>query len=293
MKKFEFSSPGTLSEALEQLEKYGARAKVIAGGTDLIVQMTNGRIAPERVINLLKIPELAGIRENGQELRIGALTKLSILENSPIIQVKWSLLSAVAHKAGPPQIRNAGTLGGNICNASPAGDTALPLLIYEAAAVLASNRGERIIPLDSFFRSPGLTVLEATEILKEIIIPQAPADSTWAYLKLGRRKSLDIAQVSVAVLLSLHPKTKVCQKARVAMGAVAPTPIRTTGAEEFLEEKTLDDRVIREAGEIAKKECSPISDMRARAEYRKEMVGVLVQRAIKKSLGFPIPPTGI
>ena len=184
-------------------------------------------------------------------------------------------------------------MGGNLCNASPAADTAPPLLVLEAEVVLSGKKGERRVPLDSFFSGPGKTALARDEIFKEILIPPVPAGSVWAYLKLGRRKSLDLALTSVAVLLTLDPKTKICRRARMALGAVSPTPLRAKGAEKFLEGKILDEGVIREAGERAQKECRPISDIRASAEYRKEMVKVLVGRAIKKSLGIPIPPTGI
>ena len=159
--------------------------------------------------------------------------------------------------------------------------------------VLSSKRRERRVPLDSFFTGPGQTILAKDEILKEILIPRVPAGSVWAYLKLGRRKSMDLALASVAVLLTLDSRKKICLRARLALGAVSPTPLRAKETEKFLEGKVLDEEVIREAGERAQKECQPISDVRASAEYRKEIVKVLVERAIKKSMGNPIPPTGI
>jgi carbon-monoxide dehydrogenase medium subunit len=293
MRKFEFSSPSSMAEALKLLAQNGSPAKVIAGGTDLVVQMKNKLAAPKKVINLMGIPDLTGIKKKGRGLRIGALVKHAALEGSPLLKEGWGILAEAAHKLGSPQIRNLGTVGGNLANASPAADTACPLLVLEAEAVLASKKKERRVPLHSFFRGPGKTVLGKGEIVKEILIPPVPAGSVWAYLKLGRRKSLDLALTSVAVLLTLDPKTKICHRARVALGAVAPTPLRAKDTERFLEGKTLDDDVIREAGERAQKECRPISDVRASAEYRKEMVKVLVGRAIKKSLGIPIPPTGI
>jgi carbon-monoxide dehydrogenase medium subunit len=293
MRKFEFSSPASLTEALDLLERHGAEAKLIAGGTDLLVQMKSKLAAPEFVISLLKIPDLSGMGQNGKGCRIGALAKHAQIENDPILQGKWGLLAAAAHKIGSPQIRNLGTVGGNLCNASPAADTASPLLALEAEVVLAGKKRERRVSLDSFFSGPGKTVLAEGEILKEILIPPVPAGSVWAYLKLGRRKSLDLALVSVAVLLTLDSQTRSCMRARVALGAVSPTPVRARETEKFLEGKVLDGKVLREAGEIAQKECSPISDIRATAEYRKEIVKILVDRAIKKSLDIPIPPTGI
>jgi carbon-monoxide dehydrogenase medium subunit len=233
------------------------------------------------------------MKKKGKGLRIGSLVKHAALEGSPLVRDGWRIIAEAAHKVGSPQIRNLGTVGGNLCNASPAADSAGPLLVLDAEVVLAGKKKERRVPLPSFFKGPGKTVLGKDEILKEILVPPVPAGSVWAYLKLGRRKSMDLALASTAVLLTLDPKTKICRRARVALGAVAPTPFRAKGTEKFLEGKRLDEAVILEAGERAQEECRPISDIRASAEYRKEMVKVLVGRAIKKSLGIPIPPTGI
>ncbi len=293
MRKFEFFSPASLDGALELLEQYGDEAKLIAGGTDLLVQMKSKLIAPKQVINLLGVPELSGLGQNGKGLRVGALTKHAALENSPLLRKGWGILAAAAHKVGSPQIRNLGTVGGNVGNASPAADTAPALLALEASVVLISRRGERRIPLESFFVGPGVTVLKKDEILKEILLPEVPAHSVGAYLKLGRRKSLDLALASTAVLLTLNPQTGVCQRARVALGAVSSTPLRARETEKLLIGKTLDEKVIQEAGKVAQGECQPISDIRASAEYRKEMIKVLVGRAIQKAMGISIPPTGI
>jgi carbon-monoxide dehydrogenase medium subunit len=293
MKKFEFLNPSSLPEALGLLKQFGGKAKAIAGGTDLVVQMKNKLVTPEWVINLLNVPELTGMNKDGNGLRIGALVKHAALENSPLLREGWGILASAAHKVGSPQVRHLGTLGGNLCNASPAADTAPALLVLEAEVTLVRQDGERRIPLESFFTGPGLTVLKGDEILKEIFIPEIQGNSSWAYLKLGRRKSLDLALVSVAVLLTLDPVTGICRRARVALGAVSPTPMRARKAENFLEGKKLEESVIGEAGKIAQRECCPISDVRASAEYRKEMVMVIVERALKKSVGIPIPPTGI
>lgn len=293
LKKFEFFSPNSLKEVLQLMRKDGDKLKVIAGGTDLLVQMKDKLIAPEKVVNLLNVPELSGMNKNGKGLRVGALTKHADLESAPEVKEGWGILADAAHKVGSPQIRNLGTMGGNLCNASPAADTAPALLVLEAEAILVSQRGKRRIPLESFFTGPGMTVMEKDEILQEIFIPEVPANSLGAYLKLGRRKSLDLALVSVAVLLTVDCGSGICQRARVALGAVSPMPMRAKETEKFLEGKELKESLIREAGEVAQKECRPISDIRATAEYRREMVKVLAERAIKKSLGLPIPPTGI
>lgn len=293
LKGFEFLNPRSILEACQYLEQYGSSAKLIAGGTDLVVQMKGKLLAPNPLIDLQRVPELSGIQRNGRALRIGALVRHAELERSPLLQGGWAILGEAAHKIGSPQIRNLGTIGGNLSNASPAADTAPALLVLEGELTLASSRGQRRIPIDAFFEGPGMTVLQKDEILKEIWIPEAPLNARTAYLKLGRRKSLDLALVSVAVLLAVDPETKSCQEARVALGAVAPRPIRAKGTEQFLLGKTLEEGVIEEAGRKAREECSPISDIRAQAEYRREMVKVLIRRAIQKALGIPIPPTGI
>jgi len=271
-------------EAVELLAQHKAKAKVIGGGTDLIIQMKQKLIHPGLIINLLEIPELKGIEKNGDGLRVGSMVKHSTLESSALLCEGWKILAAASHQVGSPQIRNLGTLGGNLCNASPSADTAPPLLVLEAKANIVSPRGERVLPLESFFVGPGITVLEKDEILKEVIIPAMPQNSTSAYLKLGRRKSLDLALVSTAVILTLNPQTGICERARVALGSVSPTPMRAKNTEKFLMGRILDGNVIREAGDIARRECYPISDIRASAEYRREMVSVLTERAIKQAL---------
>lgn len=293
MKKFSFYNPSSLPEVWELLERYVERAKLIAGGTDLVVQMKSRLVSPEVVINLLPLQELQGMEIRDGHLCLGALVTHAALTNSPLLQANWPLLAEAAHKIGSPQIRHIGTIGGNLVNASPAADTAPALLALEGKVILASKKGERQIPVNSFFLGPGMTILEKDEVLKEILIPIPPAGAQGIFLKLGRRKSLDLAVVSAAVMLHYDPLTKYCNWARIALGAVAPTPIRAQETEKFLVGKILQEEVIHEAGERVQQECQPISDLRASASYRREMVKVLVQRAIKKSLNLPIPPTGI
>jgi len=284
LKRFEFYRPATLTEAFDLLESYGNRAKPIAGGTDLVVQMKERRIVLEAVIDLLGLPELQGMERSDGGLRIGATVKLSALESAPIVQEEWGLLASATHRIGSPQVRHRGTIGGNLCNASPAADMAPALLVMEATVTLTSREGDRKIPLESFFVGPGLTVLRQEELLKEITIPSPPAHSAGVYLKLGRRKSMDLAVVSVAVLLTLGPDKKTCERARVALGSVAPTPLRAKETETLLEGNILDDDLIEEASRRAEKECRPITDVRSTEAYRREMVGVLVRRALRQAL---------
>ncbi len=293
LKRFEFFNPLSLSEVFELLDRYGADARLIGGGTDLLVQMKQKLILPQKLINLLNLSELRGIERNGNSLRMGALTRHSDIERSSLLENGWKLLAWAAHKIGSPQIRHLGTLGGNLCNASPSADTASPLLVLGAEVCLASRRGERRLPLESFFTGPGQTVLEKDEVLKEVIIPRPPVNSSFSYLKLGRRKSMDLALVSAAVLLTADPRREKFGQVRIGLGSVSPTPIRARETEKRLEGSPIEDEAIREAADVASRECRPITDIRASAEYRKEMVRVLVERAIKAALGLPIPPTGI
>lgn len=293
LKKFEFYNPSSLPEALFLLKRFEGQGKLIAGGTDLLVQMKNHLLAPGKIINLLNVPELKGIEEKGGELRLGALVTHDQLGKSASLRNEREILSEAAWKVGSPQIRQRGTLGGNLCNASPSADTAPALLALGAEITLAGPEGERRLPLESFFLGPGSTALRTDELLKEVFIPPTPPNTRGTYLKLGRRKSLDLALVSVAVLLTLSEDGGICRRARVALGGVAPTPLRAKDTEQVLEGANLDEIKIREAAKSASGECRPITDLRASTEYRQEMVRVLTKRAIQKCLGLAIPPTGI
>jgi carbon-monoxide dehydrogenase medium subunit len=293
LKTFEFFDPPSLADVLDLLGRFEGRGKLIAGGTDLLVQMKNHLLAPEKVINLMRVPELKGLEEKSGELRIGALVSHGQMENAPVLKGGWEILSEAARKVGSVQIRHRGTLGGNLCNASPSADMAPPLLVLGAEVNLAGTRGGRRIPLESFFLGPGNTAIQPDEVLVEVFVPEAPPHSRGAFLKLGRRKSLDLALVSVAVLLTLDEDGVTCRRARIALGGVAPTPLRAKQTEKALEGQRLDGPGMLRAGQVAADECQPISDIRASAIYRREMVRVLTERAIKKCLGLPIPPTGI
>ncbi len=293
LKPFEFLNPSSLEDVFELLVRYGNEAKCLAGGTDLLVQMKQRRILPKRLINLLPLSELKGIHKAEDSLRIGALTRHVDLERSAFLEKGWNLLALAATKIGSPQIRHLGTIGGNLCNASPSADTAPPLLVLHATVCLSSLKGNRQIPLEAFLTGPGQTGLREDEILKEVILPKPPEGSLFTYLKLGRRKSMDLALVSVAVLVTINPERKTFEQVRLALGSVAPTPIRARAAEKQLGGNLIGEEAIREAAETAAQECQPMTDLRATAEYRREMVKVLVERAVKQSLGFPIPPTGI
>ncbi len=283
MKKVDYLKPHTVEEAISLLIQYGNKARLIAGATDAIVMNRQKKISPDVFISLRGIQGLDHIESNGM-FKIGALVTHRTIEQSELIRKKFPLLSEASSVLGSVQVRNVATIGGNLCTASPSAETAPSLLVYEAEVQLVSQREERRLSLESFFIGPGETALNPKEILKEILLPFPPPNSVGTYLKLGRRKSVDLSVVNVAVLLTLNPKTGICERARIALGAVAPTPIRAKRAEKVLEGNLLDERMIKHAGECARQECSPISDIRGSAEYRREMVGVLVEKAIKQSL---------
>ncbi|OYT47227.1 MAG: carbon monoxide dehydrogenase [Desulfurococcales archaeon ex4484_42] len=266
---FEYFEPKTLNEALELLSKFGKEAKILAGGTDLLVQMKIRRKTPKYVINIKKIPELAFIRMSSDAIHIGAATKLRMLEKSEYIRKYYH--------------RNMATIGGNLCNASPAADTAPPLMIYEAKLKLISKKGERVVPITEFFKGPGITVCEPDELLLEIIIPKPPTERFGSkFIKIART-SMDLAKVNVAVALKVDSDMKSIEDVKIALGSVAPTPIRAYSAEEFLKGKEFNEENIRKAAEIASAETKPITDVRSTAWYRKEVAKVIVRDALTEA----------
>lgn len=250
----------------------------------MVVLMKEQKISPEVIIDLSEVRELSYVEEGEGVTRIGATVKLSTLEGLPPSREAWRVLAQAARRIGSPQIRFRGTIGGNVCNASPAADMAAPLLAMEAGVVLVSKNKERTLPLESFFKGPGVTALGSDEVLKEIVVPDVPPRSFGAYLKLGRRKSMDLAVVSAAVLLTLGPDKKTCERARIAFGSVAPVPLRAKETEAFLQGRVLTDEAILEGAHVAEGESRPISDIRATALYRRKMVGVLFRRAMREAL---------
>lgn len=282
LRHFEYLAPGTLEDAISMLAKYKERAKILAGGTDLLVSMKRGEINPECLIYLGGIPGTDYIRYDRKEgLRIGALTTIRAIEKSPIIQQRYPILSEAAYTFGTIQVKNMATIGGNLCNASPAADMALPLLVLSAQVKAVGTDGERIIPIDGFFKGPGQSVLKSSEILLEIQVPPSPAKTGTAFLKIGRTAE-DLAKVGVAV--SLAVEDDVCHDVKISLGAVAPTPLRAKKAEEMLKGKKLDAELVERAAEVAADEIMPITDLRSTSDYRREVSKVLVRRALGKAM---------
>lgn len=283
--RFELLQPRELQQALELKKTYGEKAKVLAGGTDLLVLMKDQRLKAETVLSLGGIRNLSFIRlEEGHGVTLGALATHGAVAASPIIQEKFPDLAEACAQVGAVQIQNLGTVCGNLCNASPAADAAPPLLLLDAILTLASTRGERSVSIYDFFLGPRRTVLQGDEILKEIFIPQPAGRRGATYIKLGQRKAMEIAIVGVGVAVYLNGSDRDVTECRIAMASVAPTPLRARKGEEILKRQEISDQLIEEAAEVAAEEASPISDIRAGRQYRLDMIRVLCRRATRAAL---------
>jgi CO/xanthine dehydrogenase FAD-binding subunit len=284
LKPFDYYAPDTLDDAFSLLDRYGEKAKVLAGGTDLLVSLRSGLLHPVCLIDISGIPPLRQVTEDRDWLRIGAGVSLAEIESSDLLQERVPLLLDAVRTIGVSQTRNLGTLGGNLASGVPSADTAPPLLALEASVIIVSSKGMRTLPLLEFFRGPKETALTAGEILAEVLIPREERTEAGKYLKLGRRKALSLALVGVAVRVEIDRDRGRFQDVRIALGAVSPTPIRAKGGEEFLKGKGFRIEVIEEGARRVSEEARPIDDFRASADYRKEMVRVLTRRGVEACL---------
>ena len=282
IKDFEYFKPSTLSEVISILAKYKGNAKILGGGTDLLIEMKHRRLTPKYLIDIKKISKLDYIKYDEKEgLEIGALVTHSSLVNSEVIQEKYDFLVEASLAVGSVQTRNKGTVVGNICNASPSADTIPSLIASDASLKLISTKGERIVKVEEFFIHPFKNILKETELVTEIQVPKLPAHSGGSYLWLPKVTGVDETLVGVGVLIAVDDLIhRNCIMARIGLGSVAPTPIRAKNTEEFLKGKRIEGIIFRQAAEVAANESSP----RSRAEYRREMVKVFVKRALDKAL---------
>jgi aerobic carbon-monoxide dehydrogenase medium subunit len=278
LKPFHYLQARSMEEALSLISKYGDEAKIVAGGTDLLLKMKNGEIAPTHLVDIKGLPELDSIEHKNDSIDIGALTRLNSLVQSPLPREGLDIISRAAETVGSYQIRNRATIGGNICNASPSADMVPALLCLDASVSIARPEATRTLPLEHFFIGPGKTVLSHQEILSGINIPKPRGRLSAVYLKHSVRNALDLAIVGVAVKIERDRGGSLT--IRIALGGVAPTPVRAKRTENFLMREGLDTKHIREALEIVADELSPISDVRASAEYRVAMVQLLVKRGL-------------
>jgi carbon-monoxide dehydrogenase medium subunit len=313
MKKFDYFRPKTFEEALTLLAQYGEKAKLIAGGTDVIVMIKQKAMTPDVLISLQGIPGLDQMKYNGS-LSIGPMVTHRAIEKSEVIRKNFSALADAVDYLGSIQIRNVATIGGNVCTAAPSADTATPLLVLGTQIKIKNLKEERTLPVEEFFKGPGESTLKKGEMVKELLIPKPVPNTGSAYYKLQRRLALDLPILGVSVLLSLD-KNKVtcsdllctaspissilhkmeedeiiCKDVRIALGVAAPTPMRALKAEALLRGKKLSDELLEEVANVASQEAQPRDTLRGEAWYRKDMVRVLVKRMAMKSIERVVQP---
>ena len=282
MIKFDYLEPATLKKAFGLLEKHGDDARVIAGGTSLLIMMRQRLLTPKVVISLARIPKFDRITYNAKDgLRIGAGARHRDIELSPTVKRHYPLLHETFRKVAQPRIRNMGTVGGNLAAGDPLTDPGASLIALDADIVLTSNQGQRVLRLDEFFVDYYQTALNPGELLTEIRVAP-PARSGWSHIKFTPRSVEDFATVGVA--LTLSAKDGVCEDVRIGLNSVASTIVHAKRAEQILRGKAITDALLREMGEVAATEVDPTDDNRGSAEYKREMVKVLVRRAAQEAL---------
>jgi len=276
-KPFRYHQPETIKDATRLLKEL-PNCKVIAGGTDLVPKMKQRILEPEHLVNLKKIPDLVGIKQTNDGIWIGAATKLRTIENSQLIKENIPLQYMVTKTIGSVQIRNMGTLGGNVCNASPAADGALGLVTQNAVIHITGVDRERAAYFDGFFTGPGSTVLDNDEIVTGFTVPLPDNDTGYHFISIGRM-ALDISTISIAVAIT--KENSKATKVRIALGSVAPITLRLPRVEEYLTGKELTNEIIREAATMVSKGIKPITDIRASAEYRRKAAKGIAMEALK------------
>jgi carbon-monoxide dehydrogenase medium subunit len=279
---FEHLAPKTLKEAVALLDKYQDDCKVICGGQSLLILMRQGLVAPKYLLDIKGVSELSYIKDEKDGLKIGATTTHRAIEKSAVIKKKYPVLAEMEKRLASIQTRNWGTIGGNVCHGDPAADPPTVFLTLDATLTVASVKGTRNIPMDKFCLDYFEVALEPGELLTEIVLPPVPAKTGSAYYKFNVIES-DLATVAVSATVTLGAGDT-CQDIRIALGAAAPTAIRAKKAEAILKGKKITDALLAQAGETAAKEAEPISDIYASAEYRLELVKVLVPRLTKEAI---------
>lgn len=286
---FEYHPASRLSEALEILAAHGEDARIIAGGTDLLLQMKRGNIwgrpCPKHLVSLKRLKDLSVLEREGKTIRMGANVTHRSAELSALVKNELGALYDAVAQLASVQIRNVATVAGNICNAAPCADTAAPLMALNATVSMTSMEGETSLNLADFFLKPGKVKLNPKALLREFYIPEPPELSSSVYERAIRRKSMDITIVGAAVYLCLEPDGKHIKDVRIALNTVAPRPIRAHEAEKSMLGALASDDLFREAGKIAAKHASPRTSFRSTEAYRRAMVKVFVHRALQKAFG--------
>ncbi len=279
-KTFTYLVPKTLDEAISLHESHREQAAYIAGGTDVLLKIREGKLQPDYLISLKHIlgQDRPIVNPDTGELYIGAFVTHRAIEKSALVRHRYPVLHDAVKNIGSVQVRNVATIGGNLVNAVPSADGAIPLIVLDATVNMYGTKGMRSVDLVHFFLGPGQTVLEKGEILTEIVVPPLPPRIGSAYVKFGRRKAMELPLLGVGVLLSLEEDMRTCAKVRIGLGVAAPTPMRAFGAERFLKGKPVTEENLAEAGSIAAEEARVRDSIRGVAWYRRELVGVLVRR---------------
>jgi carbon-monoxide dehydrogenase medium subunit len=280
---FNFLRPESAEEACKLLAEFGDRAKIIAGGQSLLILLKQRLISPEYLISIKDLKELDYIKWDGESsLRIGALTPHRSVETSPSIKTEFSVLAEAERDLASVQIRNWGTIGGNICHADPASDLVPPLIALEAKVKIRSISGIREIPLEEFYRDYYETTLKPEEMLVEICIPKPRSKTGIVYSKFSLRR-VDMAVVGVAVSITMGSGNRVCKDLRIVLGSVGPVPRRVIQSENMMRMKSIDKGTIEEAAVVASEEVEPVADIYFSENYRREIVKVLVREAITQA----------
>lgn len=278
----QFFAPRKIEEALEILSKYGKEIKVIAGGTDLLIQYYDRLYEVNGWLDLKNIKELKDIRINKNKIEIGAMVSHAQLEKSEDIKEYFPVLNQAAADIGSPQIRNRGTVGGNIVNASPAGDLLAPLMAYKAKFKLLSIQGEKIVPAEEFFIGPKKTILEPAQLLTQVILP-LPSERTYGcWIKIGKRKALIIATITLALVVEMAEDNKTVKDVRTCLGSVAPTPIEIKEIRKKMVGKNFNQLDFNQLGQLAEDKISPIDDIRGTREYRKDVAKNIMINALEE-----------
>lgn len=284
MHDFQYAAPTTLQSALALLAQQSTSARPLAGGTDLIDQMRVGRMAPQLVIDVKKIAELNVLSCDSQGLRVGAAVPCYRISEHAAIRHDYAALADSCAIIGGVQIQSRATVGGNLCTSGPAGDTTPSVIALGGICVIAGPSGTREVPAETFCTAPGKNVLQPGELLVELRFPAPTAQSGSHYRRLIPRNEMDIAVVGVGVHVTLDKQQKAFSSVRLALGAVAPTPLLVTSIGQALAGQAITDAAFAQAGELARAAASPITDMRGTQEYRRHVTGVLVERALRAAV---------
>ncbi len=281
---FEYHAPQTSGQAMDLIESLGDKARLLAGGTDLLLMMKDKTLKPEHLIDINNVEEYKGISyEPGKGAVIGATTKIADLEHSTLIQEKYYALHQAAGELGSTQVRTMATVGGNSCHASPAAETPTPLVALGAKVVLSSTSGEREMPLEEFITGNRMNALAEGELLTRFLVPDLPPKSASRYSYIGLRDAMEIDAVNMAVNLTVEDDGRTVKDLRLVMGSVAPRPLVSTEVPSLMIGKEFDEKLLEKAAQAASEEAKPISDIRASAEYRRKVVAVLARRLLKNA----------